>query len=100
MTVSTDEEAELARSVGAHEVVGVGGSLDKFRTLMSGRGVGLVVDPVGGDRFPGSLRALRHGGGRLLVLGFAGRDIPTVKVNPGWTRPSRPSSPWSRRRSR
>lgn len=79
--VSTDEKAELARSVGAHEIVGVGGFLDEVRTLTSGRGVDLVVDPVGGDRFPDSLRALRHGGGRLLVLGFAGRDIPTVKVN-------------------
>lgn len=79
--VSTDEKAELARSVGAHEVVRVGGFLDEVRTLTDGRGVDLVVDPVGGDRFPDSLRALRHGAGRLLVLGFAGRGIPMVKVN-------------------
>ena len=68
--VSTDEKAELARSSGAHEVVGVGGFLDEVRTLTDGRGVDVVVDPVGGDRFPDSLRALRHGGGRILVLGF------------------------------
>ncbi|MFG2731015.1 NADPH:quinone oxidoreductase family protein [Streptomyces canus] len=79
--VSTDEKAELARSATAREVVHVGGSLDEVRTLTDGQGVDLVVDPVGGDRFPDSLRALRHGGGRILVLGFAGRGIPTVKVN-------------------
>ncbi|MFJ9180588.1 NADPH:quinone oxidoreductase family protein [Streptomyces sp. NPDC102360] len=79
--VSTEEKAELARSVGAHEVVRVDGFLDEVRSLSDGQGVDLVVDPVGGDRFPDSLRALRHGGGRLLVLGFAGRGIPTIKVN-------------------
>jgi NADPH2:quinone reductase len=79
--VSTDEKAELARSAGAHDVVRVDGFLDAVRTLTDGRGIDLVIDPVGGDRFPDSLRALRHGGGRLLVLGFAGRGIPTVRVN-------------------
>ncbi len=79
--VSTDEKAELARTVGAHEVVRVDGFLDAVRRLTGGQGVDLVVDPVGGDRFPDSLRALRHGEGRLLVLGFAGRGIPTLKVN-------------------
>ncbi|WP_328733954.1 NADPH:quinone oxidoreductase family protein [Streptomyces bobili] len=79
--VSTDEKARLALSVGAHHVVRADGFLDAVRTLIDGRGVDLVIDPVGGDRFPDSLRSLRHGGGRLLVLGFAGRGIPTVKVN-------------------
>ena len=40
----------------------------------------MVVDPVGGDRFTDSLRSLAAGG-RLLVIGFTGGDIPTVKVN-------------------
>ncbi|MFC8511721.1 NADPH:quinone oxidoreductase family protein [Streptomyces sp. NPDC057257] len=79
--VSTEEKAELARSVGVHEVVAADGFLDEVRSLTDGRGVDLVVDPVGGDRFLDSLRALRKGVGRLLVLGFTGRDIPTVRVN-------------------
>jgi NADPH2:quinone reductase len=37
-------------------------------------------DPVGGDRFTDSLRSLACEG-RLVVLGFTGREIPTVKVN-------------------
>ena len=40
----------------------------------------IVVDPVGGDRFTDSLRSLAPGG-RLLVIGFTGGDIPTIKVN-------------------
>ena len=36
--------------------------------------------PVGGDRFTDSLRSLAPGG-RLLVIGFTGGEIPTVKVN-------------------
>jgi NADPH2:quinone reductase len=39
-----------------------------------------VVDPVGGDRMTDSLRSLAPEG-RLLVLGFAAGEIPTVKVN-------------------
>jgi NADPH:quinone reductase len=40
----------------------------------------MVVDPVGGDRFTDSLRTPAPEG-RLLVLGFAGGDIPTVRAN-------------------
>jgi NADPH:quinone reductase len=47
---------------------------------LSGGGVDLVLDPVGGDRFLDSLRALREGG-RLVVVGFTGGSIPEVKVN-------------------
>lgn len=39
-----------------------------------------MVDPVGGDRFTDSLRSLAPEG-RLLVIGFTGGEIPTVKVN-------------------
>ena len=40
----------------------------------------MVLDPVGGERFTDSLRALATRG-RLLVLGFTGGSIPTVRVN-------------------
>jgi len=50
------------------------------KELTNGRGVDIVVDPVGGDRFTDSLRSLAPGG-RLLVVGFTGGEIPTVKVN-------------------
>ncbi|MDQ4115975.1 MAG: NADPH:quinone oxidoreductase family protein, partial [Actinomycetota bacterium] len=78
--VSTPEKAEFVRGVGSHEVVLADGFRDAVRDLTGGRGVDMVVDPVGGDRFTDSLRSLAPLG-RLLVLGFTAGDIPTVKVN-------------------
>ena len=40
----------------------------------------VVIDPVGGDRFTDSLRALAEGG-RCVVVGFTGGSIPEVRVN-------------------
>ena len=48
--------------------------------LTGGRGVDIVLDPVGGDRVTDSLRCLAPAG-RLLVVGFTGGDIPTIKTN-------------------
>lgn len=74
-----DREA-VARATGAADVVPVEGFRDAVREVTGGRGVDLVVDPVGGDRFTDSLRTLAPEG-RVLVLGFTGGDIPTVRVN-------------------
>ncbi|MGG5257870.1 NADPH:quinone oxidoreductase family protein [Phycicoccus avicenniae] len=78
--VSTDAKAEVARAAGADEVVLAEGFRDAVSELTSGRGVDVVVDPVGGDRFTDSLRSLGPGG-RLLVIGFTAGSIPEVKVN-------------------
>lgn len=78
--VSSTEKADFAREIGSHEVVLVDGFRDAVDQLTGGRGVDIVVDPVGGDRFTDSLRSLAPAG-RLLVLGFTGGDIPNVKVN-------------------
>jgi NADPH:quinone reductase len=56
------------------------GWLDAVSELVGERAVDLVLDPVGGDRMTDSLRSLAPEG-RLLVLGFAAGEIPTVKVN-------------------
>ena len=77
---STEEKAEVARAAGAHEAVLADGFKDSVHELTGGEGVDLVVDPVGGDRFTDSLRCLAPEG-RLLVVGFAAGEIPTVKVN-------------------
>jgi NADPH:quinone reductase len=78
--VSTEEKAEIATAAGATDVVLTDGFKDAVKELTGGRGVDIVVDPVGGDRFTDSLRSLAPGG-RLLVIGFTGGEIPTVKVN-------------------
>ncbi|OBG18215.1 NADPH:quinone oxidoreductase [Mycolicibacterium celeriflavum] len=78
--VSSEDKAEVARAAGATDVVLADGFKDAVKGLTDGRGVDIVVDPVGGDRFTDSLRSLAPGG-RLLVIGFTGGEIPTVKVN-------------------
>ncbi len=78
--VSTEKKAEIATAAGATDVVLAEGFKDAVQELTDGRGVDIVVDPVGGDRFTDSLRSLAPGG-RLLVVGFTGGEIPTVKVN-------------------
>jgi NADPH:quinone reductase len=78
--VSTPEKGAAARAAGADEIVFADDFRDAVSNLTQGRGVDVVVDPVGGDRFVDSLRCLAAEG-RLLVLGFTGRSIPTVKVN-------------------
>ncbi|MDQ2749926.1 MAG: NADPH:quinone oxidoreductase family protein [Pseudonocardiales bacterium] len=78
--VSSREKAEMARAAGAHETLSVEGFRDEVRSVTDGRGVDVVIDPVGGDRFTDSLRSLATEG-RVVVIGFTGRTIPTVKVN-------------------
>ncbi|HET9022898.1 MAG TPA: NADPH:quinone oxidoreductase family protein [Ornithinibacter sp.] len=78
--VSSEDKAEVARSAGAHEVVLADGFRESVASLTSGRGVDLVVDPVGGDRFTDSLRSLAPGG-RHLVIGFTAGSIPELRVN-------------------
>ncbi len=78
--VSTPAKAEVARAAGAHEVVFADGFRDAVRDLTGGRGVDVIIDPVGGDRFTDSLRSLASEG-RIVVLGFTGGQIPTVRVN-------------------
>jgi NADPH2:quinone reductase len=78
--VSSPDKYDVVREAGAHEVIPVEGFKDAARELTHGRGVDIVVDPVGGDRFTDSLRSLREFG-RAIVVGFTGGSIPEVRVN-------------------
>jgi NADPH2:quinone reductase len=78
--VSSDEKEAVARAAGADEVVRSDGPWKDQARDISGGGVNLVIDPVGGDRFTDSLRSLAEGG-RCVVVGFTGGSIPEVKVN-------------------
>ena len=78
--VSSEDKADVARAAGATDVVLADGFKDSVAELTGGKGVDIVMDPVGGDRFTDSLRSLAPAG-RLLVVGFTGGEIPTVKVN-------------------
>jgi NADPH:quinone reductase len=72
---------QFVESLGADVVLPLTeGWLQAVKEHTDGRGVDLVVDPVGGDAFDDAVRALDTEG-RLLVIGFAAGGIPTVKVN-------------------
>ncbi|MGO3896021.1 NADPH:quinone oxidoreductase family protein [Brevibacterium aurantiacum] len=77
--VSTQEKAETVTQLGAQHVVLADGFKTEVKEIFP-RGVDLVADPVGGDRFTDSLRCLSPFG-TLLVLGFTAGSIPEVKVN-------------------
>jgi NADPH:quinone reductase len=79
--VSSDEKEQVARAAGAHEVLRSDAEWrDEAKALTGGEGVDVVLDPVGGERFLDSLRALRTDG-RLVVVGFAAGGIPELRVN-------------------
>jgi NADPH:quinone reductase len=78
--VSSDEKARVAQEAGADDVLRSDGPWRDQARELSGGGVDVVLDPVGGDRFTDSLRSLREGG-RVVVVGFTGGSIPEVKVN-------------------
>jgi NADPH:quinone reductase len=52
----------------------------QVHAVTGGRGADIILDPVGGDVFDAALRALAWRG-RLVVIGFAGGRIPTIKAN-------------------
>lgn len=79
-TVSTEAKAQVAREAGAEQVVMIEEGWKDRVLELSGGGVDMVLDPVGGDRFLDSLRSLREEG-RLVVVGFTGGSIPEVRVN-------------------
>jgi NADPH2:quinone reductase len=72
---------DYVESLGADAVLPLtDGWLEAVREHTEGRGVDMVVDPIGGESFDDAIRALATEG-RLLVIGFAAGGIPTVKVN-------------------
>jgi len=78
--VSSEAKAAVARQAGADEVVPSDGFRAAVAEATQGRGVDVVVDPVGGDRLTDSLRSLAPEG-RHLVIGFTEGSIPEVRVN-------------------
>src|SRR5262249_11671296 len=84
--VANPAKAPLALDAGADAVVDL--DKDNLRDVLreqvfqnnGGKGVDIVLDPIGGDAFDAALRALAWRG-RLVVIGFAAGQIPSVKTN-------------------
>ncbi|MGO9320111.1 MAG: NADPH:quinone oxidoreductase family protein [Solirubrobacteraceae bacterium] len=78
--VSSEAKRAVAERAGADHTLLLGDGWKDEVLELSGGGVDMVLDPVGGDRFTDSLRSLREDG-RLVVVGFTGGSIPEVRVN-------------------
>lgn len=78
---SSPEKREAALRAGAEAVVDYRSEDLKSRVReLTGGGVDVVVDPVGGEFAEQALRTLRWSG-RYLVVGFASGAIPSVPLN-------------------
>ena len=78
---SSKEKLAAAEAMGAEASIAYEDEDLKTRAReLSGGGVDVVVDAVGGSHAEPALRALRVGG-RYLVLGFASGAIPTLPLN-------------------
>lgn len=79
--VHRESATDFVSSLGPDAVIPLTeGWAQAVRDATGGRGVDVVVDPVGGAAFDDAIRTLATDG-RLLVIGFAAGGIPTVKVN-------------------
>lgn len=84
--VRSPEEVEAVRAAGVDAVIDL--SMPDLRESIraqvhaatDGHGADVVLDPLGADFFAGALRAMAWCG-RLVVIGFAAGEIPTLKVN-------------------
>jgi len=79
---SSEDKRVAARAAGAsHSIDATADDLKaKARELTNGRGVDIVLDPVGGHLAEPALRSLGYGG-RYLVVGFASGGIPSFPLN-------------------
>lgn len=83
---SRADKARVVRAAGADAIVDLSGAdpgnsmRDAVHALTGGKGVDVVAEIVGGDVFEGAFRSLAWRG-RLVVLGFAGGQIPRIAAN-------------------
>ena len=84
-SVGSDEKAVLARACGADHVVRTDQPdlRESFRkqvfAAVGREGADLIIDPVGGDVFDASLRAIAWCG-RVVTVGYASGRVPEVKA--------------------
>jgi NADPH2:quinone reductase len=79
---SSAEKCSQAQAHGAHHAVSYGspGWSDEVKRLTDGRGVDVIVDPVGGSLTGEAVRLLAWEG-RLLIVGFASGEIAQIPAN-------------------
>ena len=80
--VGSDEKESYVKSLGADQVIRYDQQdlKETAKSLTDGKGVDIVMDPVGGDVSEQALRATGFNG-RHLVIGFANGSIPKISLN-------------------
>lgn len=81
-TASTRQKLNVARVCGADYLIDSSTEpvRDRVREITGGKGADVVIDPVGGEMFDASLRAINFEG-RIVVIGFACGTIPQIPAN-------------------
>ena len=79
---STEEKCAFCKELGADETINykTESLRDRLKELTGGNGPDVIYDPVGGDFTEQAFRSIAWRG-RLLVVGFAAGDIPSLKIN-------------------
>ena len=77
---SSEEKRAICTQNGADQVLGYDDLKDELKKATGGNGADVIFDVVGGDVFDACARAVAWNG-RLLVIGFAGGEIPKFPVN-------------------
>jgi NADPH:quinone reductase len=80
--VGSDQKAATARAAGAEHVIvrGVDDIAASVKAVTGGHGADVVFDPVGGAAFHASTKCVAFEG-RIVVIGFASGEIPTLAVS-------------------
>jgi len=81
-TAGGAEKCQVARQAGADVAIDYRAEdfVECVKQETGGAGADVIYDPVGGEIFERSLKCIAWSG-RLLVIGFAGGSIPSVKTN-------------------
>jgi NADPH2:quinone reductase len=81
-TAGSDEKLKFCLKQGAEHALSYRdeGWAEQVKKITGGRGADIIYDPVGGAIFDLSTRCIAPEG-RLLVVGFAGGQIPSVAAN-------------------
>jgi NADPH2:quinone reductase len=79
---STDEKLAVCRAHGADETINYAAEnlRERIGELTRGNGPDVIYDPVGGEYTETALRCIAWRG-RLLVVGFASGEIPSIPLN-------------------
>jgi NADPH2:quinone reductase len=81
-TAGGAEKCEVALREGASHAIDYSEEdfVPRVMELTDGRGADVIYDSVGGDTTDRSLKCIAWNG-RLVIIGFAGGDIPAIKAN-------------------